>query len=55
MRNRMARWMAALLLGLAIGAGVLASGGAQAPVSYAADPTPTPINNSNPGGHGGGH
>ena len=55
MRTRVARWLSAMLVGLAIGAGVLVSGGAQTPVAYGADPTPTPINNSNPGGSGGGH
>ena len=54
MQKRMIRWMAAGLVALALGVGMLA-GGANPRTAYGADPTPTPASNSNPGGSGGGH
>lgn len=56
MRTRWMRWLAGILLGLALLAG-LAAGGSRPSVVYGADPTPTPTplnTNGQPGGSGGG-
>lgn len=53
MRNRVVRWVAALLVALTFGAGLLA-GGAHTPVAYGDSPTPT-ASGTNPSGGGGGH
>ncbi len=54
MQRNVVRWVAAMLVALAVGAGFLAGGGTPTKV-YAGDPTPTPANVNDPGGSGGGH
>jgi hypothetical protein len=55
MKQRIARWLAGILLALAFIGGLLGGATQTTPV-YAGDPTPTPApaNGGNPGGSGGG-
>lgn len=53
MQKRMIRWVAAGMVALALGFGLVA-GGSHPTTAYGADPTPTASGNT-PGGSGGGH
>lgn len=59
MKQRLARWMAAMGIAFALGAGLVLGGASNAPAAHAEEPTATPTptvdpNGGQPGGHGGG-
>ncbi|GAB4199475.1 MAG: hypothetical protein OHK0022_19720 [Roseiflexaceae bacterium] len=56
-KQRLARWMAAMGIAFALGTGLILGGVSSTPVAHGEeDPTPTPTADPNgqPGGHGGG-